>query len=128
MSARTRITVSDILRIEMSDDGTRVTFRLLDDRGDEVCVVLPVCRLGELVAAIPNELSPTHPGNQSAQAVHPVCSWSIGAGSGSRELALTLVTDEGRVARFAMTVGQIAGIATVTQYGRPDAPSRRLLN
>lgn len=120
------IEVAEVLPGELGADG-RVVLRVIDAAGQSFNLVLPRAQLGALLAALPTAASPTHPAHTPEAPPEPVRAWSVGAQANGRAVALTLVTDAGAVARFAMTAGQIDSIASLSRFGL-RMPERHVLN
>lgn len=129
MGDRTSTNVAELLRIEVSDDGGRVTATVLDASGTPTTLSFPVRLLADLLGTLPTQLvTGSGPANSAAARIHPVSSWSVEPSRESRNLILTLLTRDGGMARFALRHEQIAGIATIATYGTMNSVTSRTLN
>lgn len=107
---RTRIDVVEFVRAEPASEGGRVSITLVDSAGGTVVVSVSDACLGEIMAALPRPVC-----EANGEAVH---AWRLEQqGPHTATMRLTLQTAEGRVARFSITPGQLAGMATLATYG-----------
>ncbi len=123
MPRRQRVEISEIVRAELSDDGAQLLLTMAGAGGETVVLSLPACSVGEILAALPRQLSET-----AADTVHRVHSWRLEAAADAAELTLTLQTPEGRAAAFQVTPGQVAGMATLATYGMLSAATAKTIN
>ncbi len=117
---RRRIRLAEFVRAEPCADGEMLELTLLDQDGEALVLSLPLQCLGEVLAGLPAGADPP------AGEARNVKSWRIEPAPTG--LLLVLLTSEGQSTAFHISRGQIAAMATLTEYGGLCAQTRRLMN
>jgi hypothetical protein len=119
--AHVRIDAAELNRVDVTDDGRRLSLRLRDRDGRHASVSLPVDCLGAILTAVPRPADGVADGGD---AVHPLEAWSLEQSADGLRLTLRL-SDGGKIT-VAVKSWQIAAIASLA--GQDGVPHGQRLN